>query len=171
MAPAASTTVVCPYRPAHSALAVRHVHVTPAAEHARDQQPVAPTATARAAAKRGADRALNTASPRRAMGGRARYTHAVHARAHRRTKRHEHARARVRACVCSSIGRHTGARDRTNHCAHSSCPRDIHAIHEINSVGGCMYMCCDRGRAARANGLKCVRGFSWSAWCEPRWYP
>ncbi len=35
MAPAASTTDVCPFRAAHPALAVRHVHVTPAAERAR----------------------------------------------------------------------------------------------------------------------------------------
>ncbi len=32
MAPAASITVVCPYRAAHCALSVREVHVTPAAQ-------------------------------------------------------------------------------------------------------------------------------------------
>jgi hypothetical protein len=34
MAPAASITDVWKYRPVHCALAVRHVHVTPAAERA-----------------------------------------------------------------------------------------------------------------------------------------
>ncbi len=122
MAPAASTTDVCRYRAAHPALAVRHVHVTPAAERARHLKPIAPNANR----ARGAGRAINTASRRRAMGGRAQrrgahtrgiairwnrtnphirshwhtYTHA-HARARTREHRHNHAHERTRKRTCA----------------------------------------------------------------------
>ncbi len=33
----------------------------------------------------------------------------------------------------------------------------MRAIHVRNGIGGCVYMPCDGGRAARANGPKCVR--------------
>ncbi len=66
MAPAASTTDVCPSRPAHGALVVRLIHVTPAAERARHLKPIAPNATAHARPPGAAGRAINTARPRRA---------------------------------------------------------------------------------------------------------
>jgi hypothetical protein len=78
-----------------------------------------------------------------------------------RTDTHAHAHTHTR------IGRHAGAHDCMNQHAHSSC-REVnthtvlaerHARHACNCIGGCMHMCCDGGRAARANGPKCVRGW------------
>jgi hypothetical protein len=107
MAPAASTTVVWKCRAAHDALAVRLVQVTPAGERAPQSAGRAERNRARAAATRGAGRAINTASRRRAMGGRAqtraRYTHArncnpmqSHEPAHALTQARIHARTHAR---------------------------------------------------------------------------
>jgi hypothetical protein len=114
------------------------------------------------------------------MGGRAQrggartrrsFTHAVHARAHSQTKRR--ALARTHTHTHRHIHTHTDARTHTNTHAHASADTRARATARINAhtvlaarharntcdgIGGSMYMCCDGGRAARANGLKCVRG-------------
>jgi hypothetical protein len=191
MAPAASTTDVCPDRAAHPALSVRHVQVTPAAERARHLTPVAPNRN-RNARRRPAPPAGHKYRNPPPCDGRARtaprrthapfmhtrcartrtqpdqearahtYTHThtrLRARAHAHTRTHPRTRAHTQTRTRTRISRHASARDRTNQRAHSSCPRDMHAIHVRNSIGGCIYLCRDGGRATRANGLKCVRGW------------
>ncbi len=185
MAPAASTTDVCPNRPAHPALAVRHVQVTPAAKRARQPAGRAERNRARGRNARRGPRYKYRKSP--PCDGRARTalrrTHApfiqtrcartrtqpdqeararthtqthTHTRARAHTRTHTHARAHTHKHPRTRIGTHGGARDRANQRAHSSWPRDMHVM---NSIGGCMYMCCDGGRATRANGPKCMRGW------------
>ena len=62
MAPFLSITVECPYRAAHGAVAVRHLHMAPAADARIDK---------RTRGARGAGRAMNAASRRRAARVRA----------------------------------------------------------------------------------------------------
>jgi hypothetical protein len=157
MAPAASTTDVCADRPAHPALSVRHVHVTPAAdtrEPGRWHQP-----QPRAAAKRGAGRAINTVRQCRAMGGRtaprgarthSSFTHAAHARAHRQTKRHAQTHAHTHA------HRHTRGRARPHKSTRTQfLPRDMQAIHVIASAAA--FTCPAMEESGTGEGLKCVR--------------
>ena len=128
-------TDVCPYRAPHGALAVRHVHVTPAAD-ARALGRWNRTATTRARRPtRGAGRAINTARRRRAVGGRmqrreahahARYTH-THARGiairwkrtntHMRSQRHTytHRHARTHTNEHKHTNEHTRKRTRSLH--------------------------------------------------------
>ncbi len=131
MAPAASTTDVCPYRAAHSALAVRLVQVTPAA-NPREPGQWHRTATTRARPQRAAraERLIRQVLAVRWEGACSREAHArahssltraVHARAHRRTKRRAQTHTRTRA--------HTRASADTR--AHESTstrflPRDTH---------------------------------------------
>ncbi len=128
MAPeTASTTDVCPFRAAHGALAVRHVHVTPAAERARHLTPVAPnrnSARAAADARRGPSYKYRKPPP---CDGRARTaprrTHALatntrgiairwkltnpHVRSHWHAYPHGHARTQIHVRAHPNEHKHT----------------------------------------------------------------
>ncbi len=166
MAPATSTTDVCCNRPAHGALAVRHVHVTPAAERGRQLAGRTERNRARGRnARRGPSYKYRKPPP---CDGRA-HAPFIHTRCARtRTQPDQEARARAHT--------HTRARPRThthtNTNTHASADTRVHATARIKAhtvlaerragrtcdgIGDCMSMCCDGGRAARANGLKCVR--------------
>jgi hypothetical protein len=126
----ASTTDVCPARAAHGALAVRLVHVTPAAERAR-ARPVAANATAHAAAdaRRGPSYKYQKSPP---CDGRARTAPlATHARncnpmeshnyTHMRSQRHAYTHAHT---ARAQMDTNTHMSTRSLH-AHAQCTRTL----------------------------------------------
>jgi hypothetical protein len=142
MAPAASTTDVYPDRPAHGALAVRHVHVTPAADRARQPAGRAERNRARGRnARRGPSYKYRKPPP---WDGRARTaprrTHALatHTREdairwkrtnlHTRSQRHAytHARARTQMDTNTHMSTHANAHAHWTHTrmhAHARAPK------------------------------------------------
>ncbi len=105
MAPAASITLVCPYRAAHGALAVTRVHVAPAATWPNGRRRALLIARASVRPSRAPWRAHDRTPTRAHARTRARaLTHAhlhtyvhLHTHAHTRTRTRTHQNARTRA--------------------------------------------------------------------------
>ena len=112
MAPAASTTDVCPYRAAHSALAARVVKVRPAADARMTLKPIAPNRNPRTRGRPAPPAELlippAPAAPTRLHGARAVVPHA-HAQTHTRTCAKMLADAHMRAHKCAHKHSHNHA--------------------------------------------------------------
>ena len=132
MAPAASTTDVCPSRAPHGALAVRHVHVTPAAERARQPAGRAERNRARGRnARRGPSYKYRKPPPgdgRARTAPRRTHTFATHARGiairwnrtnpHMRSQRHAYTHGHARAQMDTNTHMSTRANAHA-HCMHT----------------------------------------------------